>query len=54
MIIVELVFGIRPETLDAVDVVVSPVCQGFGVIDFVVFAKLLEGVVAFKGVGEKD
>lgn len=54
MVIVELVFGIAPEALDAVDVVVSPVSQGLAVVDPVVFAKLFEGIVAFKGVGVED
>ena len=40
MIIVELVFGVTPEPLNAVDVIVVPVDQGFGVINSPVFPKL--------------
>lgn len=54
MIIVKLVFGIGPEPLNTVDVIVVTVDQGLGVVDPPVFPELFQGVVAFEGVGKKD
>ena len=54
MVIVELVFGVGPESLDAIDVVVVSVHQRLGVVDPSVFPKLFQGVVTLERVGEED
>lgn len=46
MVIVELVFGIGPETFTAVDVATTAGYQNLVVVDPEVFPKLMEGVVA--------
>ena len=50
-VVIQLVFGVRPEALNAVDVVVTTGYQCLVVIDFEVLTELVQGVVADKGVG---
>jgi hypothetical protein len=52
-VIVELVFGMTPKAFDAVNVVVIPTHQGFGMVDLKVLAELMRGIIAFEGVGVK-
>lgn len=49
-VIVEHVFGIAPESLNAVDVIAVLVGQRFGVIEPMVLTPTLQGIVASEGV----
>lgn len=53
-IIVQDMLGKTPEALNAVDMVLAAVGQGFGVVQAVVLAPALQGVVAAEGVGVVD
>lgn len=53
-IVVQNMFGITPEPLDAIDVILAPMGKGFAVVQAVVFAPALQGIVAPERVGVVD
>ena len=53
-VVVQDMLGIAPESLNAVDVVAVLVGEGFGVVEPVMLAEALEGIVAPKGIRVVD